>query len=76
MTAWKRCSFTNFHKEYEMDKNSSLNKPCTYCGNTALAGTYPPVCQEHLNVKTASKGKPKTLKELEVNEPEDPAPHA
>jgi len=49
-----------------MDKNSSENKPCTYCGNDALPDTYPPVCAECQNKKTASDdSEPNTLKELE-----------
>lgn len=49
-----------------MDKNSSENKPCTYCDAEAIPGTYPPVCEEHKNVKKASENEePSTLKELE-----------
>lgn len=48
-----------------MDKHSSENIPCTYCENDALPDTYPPVCEEHKNIKKASAAdEPSTLKEL------------
>lgn len=52
-----------------MDKRSSENIPCTYCGNDSIPGTYPPVCEECQQVKRASdEEEPSTLKELEHNE--------
>ena len=48
-----------------MAKHSSENIPCTYCENDALPDTYPPVCEEHKNIKKASADdEPSTLKEL------------
>lgn len=39
---------------------------CTYCENTALQDTEPPVCEKHKELnKKAAKG-PATLKELDV----------
>lgn len=56
-----------------MEKNSAERKPCTFCGNEAVEGTYPPVCQEHMmpkqaaeNTEESSDSGPKTLKELNV----------
>lgn len=46
-----------------MEKKSNEGIPCTYCSQDALAGTNPPVCEDHLTTKTASE-EPKTLKEL------------
>lgn len=48
-----------------MDKNSAEHIPCTYCEKDALPDTYPPVCEEHKNIKKASADdEPTTLKEL------------
>lgn len=49
-----------------MDKTGKENIPCTYCGNDAVDGTYPPVCEEHLAMqKTASEDK--SMKELDAD---------
>ena len=49
-----------------MDKRSSEGKPCVKCGELALPGTNPPLCEEHLKTKQASSDdEPATLKELE-----------
>lgn len=48
-----------------MDKNSAEHVPCTYCDKDAIPETYPPVCEEHKNIKQASDdSEPSTLKEL------------
>ena len=48
-----------------MYKHSSENIPCTYCEKDALPDTFPPVCEEHKNIKKASADdEPATLKEL------------
>ena len=57
-----------------MEKNSAEHKPCTFCGNDAVEGTYPPVCAEHMDqckqasekTEESSDSEPKTLKELAV----------
>ena len=54
-----------------MNKRSSEGVPCTYCDNTAVAGTEPPMCEQclkdGLKKDASADNKPNTLKELDAS---------
>lgn len=52
-----------------MDKLGSENIPCTFCDETAMAGTNPPVCRKHLEeslCKKATEEVVDTVKKLDA----------